>query len=132
MSSTTSIIQQFLHPPLGITRLEAIPNGPFSGINAFDRPRGAARVDAFGIRWLIQSFPPGYGITVGAGNNFFDRQVINIALRHQLLDSEIVVSAELESRAAAGHLLFEESFPYLVDVQCAPGITTNLWWMLAL
>lgn len=132
MGQTVSIIQQFLHPPVGLLVREHIPGGPFTGLHAFDRPRGPTRVDAFGIRWLITAFPAGYGVTPTAGQNRFDRDVMNIAVRHQLLDGEIIVTEEVFMRSATGELLFAESFPFIVDIEGAPGITYDVWWLLVL
>src|SRR5690242_17668138 len=112
MSTPVSIIQQFLHPPVGLTRLEALPANPYSGLNGLQRIRGPVNVDAFGIRWLITAFPPGYGVTPAAGDNKFDRPVIDIAVRHQLLSGEVVTTSQMESIRAAGTMMFEESFPY--------------------
>jgi hypothetical protein len=131
-STNVSVIQQFLHPPVGLTALEALSGNPYSGLVALDRVRGPVRVDAFGIRWLITGYPDGYGVTPRAGNNAFDRNVIEIAIVHQTLDSNLVVSEQVQSYFAAGTLMFEESFPYVVDVELAPGIEANLYWVLIL
>lgn len=127
-----SIIQQFLHPPIGFLVREAIAGGPYSGLNAFNRVRGGTLVDAFGIRWLVTFAPPGYGVTPTAGQNQFDRPVVNIAIRHQLFDGEIVVSEEHFYDTPTGQILFQESFPYVVDVELAPGVQAEFWWLLVL
>jgi len=132
MGQQVSIIQQFLHPPVGLLVREVIPGAPFSGLRAFDRPRGLTRVDAFGIRWLVTFAPAGYGVTPTAGQNRFDRDVMNIAVRHQLLDGEIVVTEEVFMRSATGQLLFAESFPFIVDIEAAPGVEFSAWWLLVL
>lgn len=124
------IIELFLHPPVGLLRRELIAGGPFTGLNGFQRIRGPLNVDAYGVRWLITSFPAGYGVTPSAGQNFFDRTVMNIAVRHQLLDGEIVVTDERFERSATGQLLFAESFPYIVDMFGAPGVSYNAWWLV--
>jgi len=127
-----SIIQQFLHPPVGLLVRELIPGGPFSGLNGFQRIRGPVNVDAFGIRWLILSAPAGYGVTPTAGQNLFDRTVMNLAVRHRLLDGEIVVTEETFERSATGQTLFGESFPYIIDMFGAPGVIYSAWWLLVL
>lgn len=132
MGSTVSIIQQFLHPPVGLQTRELIAGGPFTGLQAFTRVRGPINVDAFGIRWLITSFPPGYGVTPAAGDNLFDRQVIEIAITHKLFDGSLVVTEQSGFRRAAGSFLFNESFPWIVDVELAPGVAADFWWLLVL
>lgn len=132
MSTPVSIIQQFLHPPIGLLVLEALPANPYSGLNGLQRIRGPINVDAFGIRWQIVGYPAGYGVTPRAGDNQFDRPVIEVAVQHQLLDSTLVVTEQSFFDRAAGHVLFNESFPYIIDVELAPGITADLFWLLAL
>lgn len=130
--SDVSIIQQFLHPPIGLCTLEVISGAPFSDVVAVDRPRGLVRTDAFGIRYLVTFSPPGYGISDGAGSNHFDRPVVEIATRHQLLDGEIIVTSQQAYDTASGTVMFEESFPYIVNLLFSPGIEASLWWVLVL
>lgn len=134
MSNPVSIIQQFLHPPIGLCVLEPLPGNPYGpgGLVGLQRIRGPVNVDAFGIRWLITSYPAGYGVDVGAAVNFFDRTVLSIGVQHQLFSGTIIVTEQLDTRLAAGHLMFQESFPYIVDVQLAPGVEANFWWLLVL
>lgn len=130
--SDVSIIQQFLHPPIGLCTLEVISGAPFTDLVAVDRPRGLVRTDAFGIRYLITFSPDGYGITPAAGSNVFDRPVVEIATRHQLLSGDIIVTSQQTYSTASGTLMFEESFPYIVDLLFSPGIEASLWWVLLL
>ena len=131
-SVATGVINLFLHPPLGLLRLEAIPGGPFQGLNSFNRPRLNAGTDAYGIRYLVTSFPPGYGLTPGAGTNIFDRTVISVSISHVLIDGSIVESQAATLRSSAAHLLFNESFPRAVILEGAPGIEFSAWWMIRL
>lgn len=128
--AATGIIDLFLHPPPRAMHLEQIPGGPFSGLNAFFRQRLNVRTDAYGIRWNVASFPPGYGITPIAGTNAFDRPVIDISVTHQLFDGVLVTTDEAQLRTASGYLLFNQVFPWNVQVEMAPGITADLWWMV--
>jgi len=132
-SNPVSIIQQFLHPPIGLCVQEALPGNPYpDGIHALQRIRGPVNVDAFGLRWLIASSPPGYGIDIGAAVNFFDRTILQIGVQHRLFDGTIVTTQQLDTRLAQGHVMFDESFPYVVDVQLPPGVTADFWWLLVL
>jgi len=132
LSSTIGIIQQFLHPPVGLLIREEIPGGPHHGSVSFSRPRGGIQLDAFGVLFVIVESPPGYGIVQGAGNNFYDRDVVDIAVIHQLLDGGLVTSQEETFRVATGYTLFNQSFPRNIAVDIAPGIGARLWWLLSL
>jgi hypothetical protein len=132
MSAVTSVIGQFLHPPVGVTRLEQLPNNPYSGFNVLSRPRGLLGVDAFGLRYIVQSAPPGYGLVSGAAQGYYDRSVIDLAVLHQMLDGNVIVSAEASYRVSGLTVMFEQSFPYRIQVQLAPGVTANFWWILLL
>jgi len=132
MSVPTTVIQQFLHPPIGLMRLEHVAGAPFTGLKAFDRRRPGRGTDAYGIRWIVLSSPPGYGITPGASANRFDRIVVTIGIHYQLLDGELVTVQSEESNAAAGFTLFNESFPLNVALEAAPGIEIDLWWLVIL
>jgi len=132
VSTATGLVELFLHPPLGLMRLEPLPNGPYAGLFTITRPRLNVNVDAYGFRYLVQDFPAGYGITPGPGTNYFDRTVVSAALTHQLLDGAIVTSQTGRFNSTAAYLLFNESFPRGVTIETAPGITVNLWWMVRL
>ena len=132
MSNPVSIIEQFLHPPISLCALEALPGNPYSGLNGLQRIRGPVNVDAFGIRWLITAFPAGYGVSVGAAVNFFDRTILELGIQHRMLDGTIVVTQQEETRLVTGYSMFDAAFPYVVDVQLAPGVAANLWWILVL
>lgn len=126
----TGVIDLFLHPPPRAMHLETIPGAPFEGLNAFFRQRLNVRTDAYGIRWVITAFPPGYGVTPIAGGNRFDRDVIDIAVTHELFDGTLQTTDEASFRSASGYLLFNQVFPWNVQVELAPGIQASLWWMV--
>lgn len=132
VSVATGVIDLFLHPPLGLMRLEAIPGGPFSGLNSFTRNRPGRGVDAYGIRYLCLTIPDGYGITPSTPSNYADRQLIAMGTFFQLLDGSLVEVQAQTSRATAGNLFFEQSFPRNVSVELAPGVTANFWWYVVL
>jgi len=130
--SDVSIIQQFLHPPVGLLVKEVIPGNPHSGLNGLQRIRGLTNVDAFGIAWLVTFAPAGYGVSPRAGTNVYDRPVIDIAVQHRFLDGSLNITFQQSYDLVAGHILFEESFPYIVDVELGPGVQADLHWLLAL
>ena len=131
ISNALGVIEFFLHPPLALQQLEPIAGGPFTGLRAFTRARGPVNVDAFGIRYNVVTFPPGYGVTPSAGGNLFDRPVVDIAITHALLTGTLITSQSIQLRTASAYVLFNESFPWIVNLEMAPGIAVDAWWMLA-
>lgn len=137
MSDELGIINLFLRPPIGLTKLELIPGGPYTGAGDFTRPRtvvpiGNVGVDAFGIRYLVSTFPPGYGITQNHVSLSFDRVVLELGVQHRLNDGAEVLTDEVAYKGATGVLRFSESFPLRVRFNLAPGVSANFWWLVRL
>jgi hypothetical protein len=126
------VIQQFLHPPINLCTLEAIPGSPFTGLNALQRIRGPINVDAFGLSWLITSAPAGYGLNIGAAVNFYDRPVLQVGIFHKLFDGSLNVSQQEETSLVKGYIMFNESFPDVVDVLLQPFVEADFNWVLLL
>jgi hypothetical protein len=132
MSTPTSVIQQFLHPPVGLMRAELIAAGPFSSDFTLSRPRGPIGTDAFGFRWLVVQAPGGYGTTQGPGFLVFDRVVLQVAVVHQLLDGSTAITAELATDRNSGFFLFNESLPLNVHCIASPGVFVDMSWLVVL
>lgn len=132
MPDTTSVIQQFLHPPLGLLSIEALSGNPYSGYNLFTRTAGPVGVNAFGIMWAAESWPDGYGRNALVIDTDFDRNILRIQIYHTLLDSTGVVSEFLDTNRQTGYMLFNESFPFSVGTEWQPGVAGSFYWLLAL
>lgn len=128
----TGLISLFLHPPIGTMVREQLPAEPYSGLVSVNRPRGVAGTDAFGIRFLLLSLPPGYGQTPVAGLTETDRRVVTITTHHQLFDGNIIVTSSASFSNTTDQVLFAESLPHHVELEFAPGVTARLWWLLVL
>jgi len=127
-----SIIQQFLHPPLGTLAREALSGNPYTGYNLLTRPAGPIGVNAFGIAWALDSAPAGYGSPVGFVSSGYDRVVLKLRVFHVLFDSSDVRSQVLDTNQPVGYLLFNESFPFSVATEWSPGVTGSFYWLLVL
>jgi hypothetical protein len=131
VSVVVSVIGQFLHPPVGIMRLERVTD-THQNKQVYTRPRGPVVVDAFGIRVGVTSWPAGFGVReVTAGPIEFDRRVVEVAAHHTLLNGELYTD-RLETSRGIATLLFSESFPQSVEVWTAPGIIAGIDWLLVL
>jgi len=132
MPDQTSIIQQFLHPPLGLLSIEALGGNPYSDYNLLQRTAGPIGVNAFGIMWSAESWPDGYGRNGGVIDTDFDRRILRIQIYHVLLDSTSVVSEFIDTNRQTGYHLFNESFPFSVGTEWSPGVVGSFYWLLVL
>lgn len=130
MSTDVSIIQQFLHPPLGLLLREALSGNPYSGYNLLTRTVGPIGVNAFGLAWAVDSYPPGYGAPVGSIGSGFDRTMLKLRVIHLLIDSSDLRSQELDTNHGVGYILFNESFPLSVQSEWSPGVEGSFYWLL--
>lgn len=132
MSGTNvGIIQQFLHPPIGLCTLEEASADHVDRV-VYTRPRGLVDVDAFGIRVSIFSWPAGYGVDESTTALVFDRDVIRVNVLHGLLDGSSVFTDQLDTRRGSVTLMFTESFPKSVEIWTSPGIHATVQWVLLL
>jgi hypothetical protein len=130
MSTAIGIIEQFLHPPIGLVRLEHIPEFPSSSSHGLQRIRGTRYVDAYGIRVLVLSAPPGYGFVNDGIGAFYDRTMWQGSVDHLLFDNTIATTQRFDSNQGLIYFLFNESFPYFVNIVPSPGVQLDAWWML--
>lgn len=132
MSTAIGVIEQFLHPPIGLVRLEHIPVFPTSSSHGLQRIRGTRFVDAYGIRVLVQDFPAGYGFVNDGIGALFDRTMWQASVDHLLFDNTIATTQRFDTKQGLVYFLFNESFPYFVNIVPSPGVTLDAWWMLRL
>jgi hypothetical protein len=125
-----SVIQQFLHPPLGVLSIEALSGNPYSGYNLLTRTAGPIGVNAFGLMWATETWPAGYGAPVGTIAGPFDRVMLKIVVFHVLFDTTGVRSQIINTREQTGFVLFDESFPFSVGTEWSPGVTGSFYWLL--
>lgn len=126
----TSVIEQFLHPPLGVLVREIIP-GLAAGSGSLTRPRGPVPVDAFGMTFDFITVPAGLGFVVGNFNEYFDR-ILQLSVVHTLLDGHSVVSESFDLHQDAQPIVFEQALPTRVDYFIAPGVSVQFFWLVAL
>jgi len=128
----TTVISQFLHPPLGLLSIEALSGNPYSGYTLLNRPAGPIGVNAFGIMWAAESWPDGYGRNSMFIDTDFDRRILRVQVYHILFDGTGVVSEFLDTNRQTGYMLFNESFPFSVGTEWQPGVVGSFYWLLAL
>lgn len=137
MSVDTGIIQLFLHPPIGLQKVEVINQEPVEGSGSLTRPRlvvpiGNVGVDAFGLFWQIGTVPSGYGIVTAAGKATYDRTVLHLSVVHRLQDGTEVFTQTADINEGQGFLQFTESFPLRVQFTLAPGVPAFFYWLVRL
>lgn len=125
-----TLIQQFLHPPLGVMGLQLITGSPLgAGTHVLTRPAGPVGVDAFGILYSVVLEPPGVGSTVGE-STIFELRVVQAVVHHQMLTSEMVISQVLEGFRDSDLLLFQEAIPHDVTLFITTGFSIDVFWVL--
>lgn len=127
-----SVVQQFLHPPIGLLAREVIAGGPFSAYNSFQRVRGPVGVDAFGIGWDLEDWPDGYGTSGEPVALVFDRTVLVLRILHRFFDGSDAWTQVATVRNQTGFVLFDEALPWLVRTNLSPGVSASFWWLVAL
>jgi hypothetical protein len=125
------VIQQFLHPPIGLCSLEEITT-THSGEAVYQRIRGPVNVDAFGINVLVTDWPAGYGFDERGVALRFDRTMIIIDVLHDLFDASQLFTDQVETNLGTTTLMFSESFPRSCTVWTPPGVTATVSWLLLL
>lgn len=127
----SGLIDFFQHPPFGVLTLEHLPTAPFAGGTwAINRPRGGQNVDAFGVLWSTSLVALGVGGTPGLVFEYEDR-VVDIAVTHQFLDGSFVITQRVASNHDTGYLMFDQLFPYSVDLVVGPPFSVDFYWILA-
>jgi hypothetical protein len=132
MSTPLGVIEQFLHPPIGLVRREHIGVTAPGADQTLTRVRGTRFVDAYGLELIVQDSPPGYGSTSDSTGVTYDRRMWSAAVFHLLLDNQIVQTQLFETQRGDAYFLFNESFPYSVHVHPAPGVSLDMFWLLRL
>ena len=130
ISTVVSVIEQFLHPALGLCSLELITT-THSGLAVYTRPRGTANVDAFGVHVTLTSWPAGFGLVdTQAGPAFFDRTVIKLGTTKTLQGGPVISADYLETKLIEAHMMFSETAPQTAEVWTAPGTVARVEWIL--
>jgi hypothetical protein len=95
------------------------------------RIRGAQQLDCFGVFWNVNPSPPaGYGSISTAGGTIFDRTVVTFTQVHVDSGAGIMFAEPLETNKAQGYFMFGEYPLYGLSIDCAPGVTVDLFWLV--
>jgi hypothetical protein len=124
-----SVIEQFLHPPLGVLTREIIP-GLASGSGVLTRPRGPVPVDAFGVTFTFFTVPAGYGYQLGNIREY-DVRMLQLSVVHTLLDGHSIVSENFNVNSDNLPILWAVALPTQIQYYIAPGVQVQFWWLLA-
>lgn len=129
-SNPLGVIEQFLHPPLGIMSSEVIP-GLFTGDGVLSRPRGPVPTDAFGMRFSFITVPAGFGFKLGAVKEYESR-ILQLAVEHTMIDGHGIISQVADFRSDNLPFLFDLALPLQVHFSIVPGVSVQFFWLLAL
>jgi hypothetical protein len=125
----TGVIQQFLHPPVGLLTRELIAPA-LTGAGTLTRTRGPVGVDAFGIEISFFTIPAAFGRVLGAVDRFENR-IIQLTVQHTLVDGHLV-DTEVFDVYSEGIILFTESLPTSIAFDVTVGCTVIGHWLLVI
>lgn len=126
----TGVVEQFLHPPLSVMSRELV-SGTSSGSGTLTRVRGPIQVDAFGIETTFVTVPAGFGLVDGDPRVYTER-IVQLAVEHTLIDSSSVYSQVQDVYFDGQLFLWDLALPAALHFYCAPGVTVQFRWLLAL
>lgn len=126
-----SLAQLAVTPPVWLCSREAVPGNPQPGGTVLHRVRGAQQLDCFGVFWNVNPSPPaGYGAISTTGGTVFDRTVLTFTQVHVDSSGGIMFAQALETDKAQGYFMFGEYPLYGLALDCAPGVTVDLFWLV--
>lgn len=124
------VIQQFLHPPIGLCQLSLLAGGPYgAGDYTLTRPSGPLQVDAFGLLYSVVLEDAHVGIRYGI-LDYFDERVVQLIVHHRMLSGETVITQSLEGYADSGLMMFIEALPFEVLARVGIGFSVDFYWVL--
>ena len=144
MPPSTSIIQQFLHPPVGVLTSLLDGNGPYSGIvtltNWDDAGTPRSVTDSYGVLTQVTVIPPELGFSNGwvhlsdpVTGEEYEKRLVQIVVQHQLLLGGAFVTTQLlDSHMLSDMVLWEEAFPGRIGLYVLPGVSVDLYFLRAL
>jgi hypothetical protein len=118
-------------PPLWLCTKEAVPGNPQAGGSILHRIRGAQQLDCFGVFWNINPVPPaGIGFIVKARGTVFDRDLLWFTQVHSDSTGAVAFSTPFATNEAQGYFMFTEWPLFGLAVDCYPGVTVDLSWLV--
>jgi len=152
MPTPAGVIDQFLHPPLGLLNPvldEAGPYGPgtstrntFTTSGAFLLPAGTYNVSGtYGVIATVNGpipvtagFDDGWddaGYSVITGTRYYDR-FAQINVIHQLLSGAPVITQQFDLDTITKFVLFDVALPAAIGIWCNPFMSIDLFYLCIL
>jgi hypothetical protein len=143
---SVGIVEQFLHPPIGLLTPHIDYLGPYSGLNTLTEwgtTPGPTIVhgsvtDTFGIEVTIfGAIPAGYGFTNGwvspdglYDESTYDQRLCQVVVQHQFLGGAWITTQIIDVHSFPLVALWDVSLPGRVGLLVAPGLEVDLFYLL--
>jgi hypothetical protein len=129
-SVDVGVIQQFLHPPVGVLTRELelglfAGDGSFTGVNG-----GLGFVGYFGVEWSFFTIPDKLGYQLGFELEY-QLRMLQLVFVHRFLDAHSAVS-EVHDAHTEGFVLWTEALPESVNYSILPGVEIIFNWLKVL
>lgn len=132
MTQIVPILEQILHPPLGLLQRELI-SGLFSGAGDLTRPAPLPgpfnHVNAYGLSWTFFTIPAGFGSTPGTPI-LYEERMLQLSTIHTDLGGHDLISEWHAFFSDGVYWLWENPGPTRVHYEIAPGVQVTFFWLL--
>jgi hypothetical protein len=122
------IIDQLVHPSIGLLSVSAVPGNPIAGpFIALGPPQGLSAL-TYGIRFKVHST----GVDHGKDVSFpvvYTPPLARAAVTYRYLSGEAAIRQVTDVLYDAQDLFWDEPLPTLVTVYMAPDVSLDLFWL---
>lgn len=140
------VIEQFLHPPIGVLAGHLDYRGPYSGLvtnTIWSSTAGPvftdhSVTDTFGVMVNIDgAIPAGWGFTYGwvspdalYDESWYDQRICQLVVQHQFLSGAWISTQVVNVHSFPTVVLWEVALPGRIGLLVAPGLAVDLSYLL--
>jgi len=140
------IVEQFLHPPIGLLTPHLDYRGPYSGLQTLTQWSSTAGpiftdlpvTNTFGVQVNIEGpIPIGWGFTNGwvstdglYDESIYDQRICQLVVQHQFLGGAWITTQVVPIHSFPLVTMWEVSLPGRIGLLVAPGLSVDLSYLL--
>lgn len=132
------VVEQFLHPPIGLLTPHIDTNGPYAGNQTLSTWSGSNPVaNTFGVIWRVNgAIPADLGYTLGwvdplsiNSGEEYELRLVQIVVQHQLFSGAWITTQLVDSHTISGTLMWEDATPGRLGLYVLPGLAMDLYYL---
>lgn len=128
MPVTVPIIDQLIHPSIGLLWRVAVPGNPLAGpLITLVPPRGPT-YNTYGVQFVINQVGTNHSYQLGAPQ-LYDPPLAIASLRYQTADGETMIRQITRVLHTQQDLYWDEPLPGLLAVYMQPDVLLDLYWL---